>query len=86
MAAKALKWGLAIGLVNLIWLYVAYYLGLHTNGIWVFQIFMLIWLVLTITGFVVALRCLKRDFPRMTYLQGLCAGFLAALAPPLSPS
>ncbi len=74
----AAKWGLFIGLANLVWLYLAYYLGLHTNGIMVFQIFMLVWLAMTVTGFILALRAVKRQNPALSYLGGIGAGAVAA--------
>lgn len=75
----AAKWGLLIGLANLAWLYLAYFLGLHTNGIMVFQIFMLVWLALTVAGFILALRSVKRQHPPIGYLGGLVAGAVSAL-------
>jgi hypothetical protein len=75
----AAKWGLVIGLANLVWLYLAYYLGLHTSGIMVFQVFMLVWLAITVTGFILALRAVKRQNPALSYLQGIGAGAVSAL-------
>lgn len=74
----AAKWGLLIGLANLVWLYLAYYVGLHTGGIVVFQIFMLVWLALTVTGFILALRAVKRRSPATGYWGGVGAGTVAA--------
>jgi len=71
--------GLFIGLANLIWLYLAYYLGLHTSGIMVFQIFILVWLALTATGFVLTLRAVKRQNPALRYGGGIGAGAVAAV-------
>ena len=34
---NAIKWGCWIGIANLIWLYAAYYLGLHTTTMNAFQ-------------------------------------------------
>lgn len=56
----AFKWGVMIGLANLIWLYLSYYAGLHTNGIVVFQMVPLGWLFITTAGYILALRELKR--------------------------
>jgi hypothetical protein len=78
-ARTAVKWGLLIGLANMAWLYLAYFLGLHTNGIAIFQAFMLGWLALTITGFTLALREVKKLAPGMRYGAGLRAGALAAV-------
>jgi hypothetical protein len=77
--AHALKWGLIIGLASLVWLYVAYYLGLHTNGIVVFQAFMLGWLVITVTGYILALRSIRRLNGTLSFWNGLRAGSLAAV-------
>jgi len=74
----ALRWGLYIGLANLVWLYLAFYLGLHTSGIGVFQVFMLGWFLLTLTGFILALRAVKRENPALSYWGGLAAGAVAA--------
>jgi hypothetical protein len=79
MIKTAIKCGLAIGVANLVWLYLAYYLGLHTNGIWVFQGFVLAWLVLTVIGFILTLRAVKRANPQLSYLGGLGAGAVAAI-------
>jgi hypothetical protein len=70
----AAKWGLFIGLANL-----AYYLGLHTSGIMVFQVFMFVWLALTVAGFILALRAVKRDDPSLSYLGGIGKGAVAAI-------
>ncbi|GEP44947.1 DUF4199 domain-containing protein [Brevifollis gellanilyticus] len=75
----AVKWGLYIGLANLVWLYMAYYLGLHTSGVMTFQFAMLVWLIITITGFVLCLRAVRRRNPALTYLEGVKAGAVAAL-------
>lgn len=74
----AAKWGLLIGLANLVWLYLACFLGLHTSGIMVFQVFMLVWLFLTVAGFILALRAVRRQNPSLSYLGGLGAGAVAA--------
>jgi hypothetical protein len=74
----AARWGLCIGLVNLVWLYVAYYLGLHTSGVMVFQVFMLVWFSLTVAGFIFALRAVRRQNPGLSYWRGLAAGTVAA--------
>ncbi len=78
-ANLSLKWGLGIGAANLIWLYLAYWLGLHTNGIMVFQLFMLLWLALNIALYILSLRTLRKNTPSLTYLGGLGAGGLMSL-------
>lgn len=79
MLKHVVKWGLIIGLANLVWLYVSYYFGLHTSGVMLFQIVPLAWLVITIVGMVMALRSLRRAEPGLTYLRGLGAGVLIAM-------
>ncbi len=74
-----LKWGLFIGLANLVWLYLSFYLGLHTSGFQVFQIFIVLWLVLNIVGYVFALRAVKKEAKTWTYFTGVKAGAAAAL-------
>lgn len=79
MLKHVLKWGLLIGVVNLVWLYASYYAGLHTSGIAVFQVVPLVWLLLTVFGMVWALRSLRRREPGLSYGRGLAAGFLMSL-------
>jgi len=76
----SIKWGLLIGLANLCWLYLAYYFGLHTNGILIFQLFMLVWLIISISGYIMALRAVKHQNPQLGYLRGVVAGMQMALA------
>jgi|GEM_PF-1099512 len=78
-ARLALKIGLLIGVINLVWLYLAYFLGLHTNGVMIFQVFMLVWLCITTIGFIVGLRKLKRAGPPWNYRRGVALGCLAAV-------
>ena len=75
----AAKWGFFVGVANMVWLYLAYFIGLHTSGIMVFQIFMLVWLVVTVAGFILALRAIKRQNPAISYLGGVGAGAIAAI-------
>jgi hypothetical protein len=74
----AIKRGLFIGLANLLWLYLAYFLGLHTNGIVIFQLFVLGWFLLSTVGFVLALRAVRRVSEAWGYWRGLRAGAIAA--------
>jgi hypothetical protein len=70
--------GLAIGFVNLIWLYLSYYLGLHTSGPVIFQIVPAVWLVITAAGFVIALRAIRRERGTIGYGAGLRSGLAIA--------
>ena len=79
IAGTALKWGFFIGLANLIWLYLAYYLGLHTNGIMIFQIFMLVWLLINVAGYLMMLKSARQQADSWNYLRGMGAGIVAGL-------
>ena len=76
----AILHGFVIGLVNLTWLYVAYFLGLHTSGMAIFQVFMVLWLVINVAAYVFALRAIKRQNPALSYFGGVVAGAIASLA------
>jgi hypothetical protein len=54
--ALAIRWGVGIGLANLVWLYGSYWLGLHTSGVARFQWVPGGWFVLTLLGYVLAMR------------------------------
>lgn len=73
------RWGCIIGITNLAWLYLSYYLGLHTNGLALFQIVPIGWLLITLVGFFLALRRFKQQSPHFTYWDGLRNGLLVAL-------
>lgn len=75
----ALVFGLLIGVVNLLWLYLAFFLGLHTNGVMIFQVFMLVWFAITVTGFVIGLRRLRRTSTKWSYWKGLTLGCCIAV-------
>jgi hypothetical protein len=79
LTKTALKWGLIIGLANLVWLYLSYYAGLHTNGLLVFQLVPLVWLLITLAGYVLALREVKRQQPELRYWAGVRTGLLIAV-------
>lgn len=71
--------GVLIGAVNMAWLYLAYYLGLHTNGMGLFQLFMLGWFLLNAAAYILMLRAARRQRQPWGYLPGLGFGFMAAL-------
>ncbi|MBX3357849.1 MAG: DUF4199 domain-containing protein [Phycisphaeraceae bacterium] len=79
MTRLIITWGLIIGLANLLWLYLSYYLGLHTSGVVLFQIVPIVWLVITTAGMIAALRSIRRAQPDLTYSRGLLAGLLISL-------
>ncbi|MEL6110296.1 MAG: DUF4199 domain-containing protein [Planctomycetota bacterium] len=71
--------GLAIGVVNLAWLYIAFWVGLHTSGIAVFQIYMLIWLALNVLLYVAFLWAAKKTLDSFGYWRGVGIGANAAV-------
>jgi hypothetical protein len=66
--------------VNLLWLYVASWLGMHRRSVAVFQVFMVIWLLLNLGLYWWLLRRAKQQQPALTFGQGMKTGALAALA------
>ena len=78
---NALKWGFLLGIASLIWLYLAYWAGLHTGGMGKFNLFMLGWLALNIIGYVFAMKAIRKSYDReaWTWFRGLrLAGAMAA--------
>ena len=47
----SLQWGLIIGGASLLWLYLAYWTGLHTSGMALFNLFMFGWLLIIALGY-----------------------------------
>jgi len=78
MGALELRWGLIIGAANLVWLYASYFLGMHTNGLAWIQVAGLSGVLISVVGYVLALRALVRERPEITYLEGLKSGVLVA--------
>ncbi|MAS92492.1 MAG: hypothetical protein CMO55_04780 [Verrucomicrobiales bacterium] len=78
MKSLELKWGLIIGAANMVWLFGSYYLGMHTNGIGMIQILMFVSMVITLFGYVMALRELVLKQPDTTYIEGLKKGVVIA--------
>ncbi|MEO1528852.1 MAG: DUF4199 domain-containing protein [Planctomycetota bacterium] len=78
MIGFAVLGGLAIGFINLSWLYLAFWIGLHTSGIGVFQLYMLLWLILNIVLYIVLLRLAKRRAIALSYWSGVGVGAYAA--------
>ncbi|MEX2580748.1 MAG: DUF4199 domain-containing protein [Verrucomicrobiales bacterium] len=79
MKSSELKWGLIIGTANLVWLYGSYYLGLHTRGLLLVQAMVAVNLLVTLTGFILALRDIASDEPGITFLEGLKSGVVIAV-------
>jgi len=79
MKSLELKWGLLIGGANLLWLYLSYYLGMHTNGIFWIQVMSGVNILITLVGFVLAYRELGRTEPGYTFAEGVKTGGLIAV-------
>lgn len=78
MGSLELRWGLIIGGANLIWLYLSFYLGMHSSGLKGIQIMSLVGVLLSVSGYLLALRTLTRRFPETDYRDGLRSGALIA--------
>lgn len=74
LVSGSLRWGGIIGLVNLVWLYAAFYLGMHTSSMGQFWMFMAIWFVMNIGLYAVALRTLRAGCESWSFGRGLGAG------------
>lgn len=79
MKSLELKWGLIIGGANLLWLYLSYYLGMHTSGILWVQVMSGINILITLVGFILAFRELGRREPEYTFAEGVKTGGLIAV-------
>ena len=77
MGAIELRWGLIIGGANLGWLYGSYYMGMQTSGLGMIQIMTLVSVVISIIGYVCALRAIVKAEPEITCLEGVKSGVLA---------
>ncbi len=74
MGSLELRWGVIIGLVNLVWLYLSFYLGMHTHGLTWIQVMGLVSVILSFIGYVLGLRAISRKYPEMTFSEGLKSG------------
>ncbi len=78
MKSLELKWGIIIGLAGMIWLYLSYYLGMRSNGIDLVQAVWLIGGVISLVGYIVGLRAIKKQEPELEYLEGVRSGAIIA--------
>jgi len=78
MGSLELKWGVIIGMVNMAWLYLSYYLGMHDSGLAMIQLMTLVSVLLSVIGYVLGLRAITRRFPETQYLEGLRSGAIIA--------
>jgi hypothetical protein len=78
MKSLELKWGLIVGGTYLIWLYVSYWLGMHTSGLAMMQVMGLISLGITFVGFLLGLREVRLATPEITWTEGVKSGAIIA--------
>ena len=70
----ALRWGLLIGLVNLVWLYASFYMGMHTRGLAALQMVVVVSAILNVMGYVFALGMETKRVGPMPYWKGVRLG------------
>ncbi len=78
MKSLELKWGIITGLAGMIWLYASYYLGLRSNGIALVQVAWLIGGLISLAGYTIGLRAIKKQDPELEYLEGIRSGAIIA--------
>ena len=69
-----LKWGALIGLANLAWLYLSYYLGFGDNGLAMIRMTVLVGFILSVAGYVFGLREVHRSVPESTFIESVRSG------------
>jgi len=62
-----------------VWLYLSYYLGMHTSGIASVQVMSCISLLITLIGYILAFREFGRVEPGFTFPEGLRTGTTVAV-------
>lgn len=80
-----LRWGLIIGGVSTLWLFGAYYLGMHDGGMAANQAGFLVSVMILVMGYMLAIRNLIEKFPETEFREGvrfgaLVSGIVAAFA------
>lgn len=78
MGSLELRWGLMIGAANMVWLYLSYYLGMHDRGLGSIQIMGLISVIISVFGYLLALKALMKKFPETRFLEGIRSGAIIA--------
>ncbi|MEM6278033.1 MAG: DUF4199 domain-containing protein [Verrucomicrobiota bacterium] len=85
MKSLELRWGLIIGGANMLWLFGSYYLGMHDRGLAAIQAITLVSVMISVMGYMLAIRALMQDYPETQYLEGIrygaiIAGIVASIA------
>jgi hypothetical protein len=78
MKSQEWKWGLGIGTVNVVWLFVSWLAGWHGSNIGLFQIAIVLGIFISFAGFVLAFRGITRDEPETTFGEGIGTGAVIA--------
>lgn len=78
MGKLELRWGAIIGLASMVWLYLSYYLGMHTSGLGRIQVMSAIGVLILVVGFVLAMRRIHASTPEMTFFEGALSGVRVA--------
>ena len=79
MKLLELKWGCLIGLAAMLWLYVSFFLGLHTDGIGKIWVMIGVGFVITIVSYCLALRAVVKVEPETSFVEGLRSGAIMAV-------
>ena len=79
MRLLELKWGCLIGLAGLIWLYLSYFLGFHTNGIGKIQLMAGLSFMISLVAYGFALLALVKVEPETSFAEGLKSGGIMAV-------
>lgn len=79
MKLLELKWGCLIGLAGMAWLYVSYFMGLHTNGIGKIQLMVGVGFIVSLVGYVLAMLAVVKDEPETSFVEGLKSGAIMAV-------
>ena len=73
------KWGLAIGGANMAWLFLSFFMGMHSSGIAMIQIMVLTAFIINLVGYIFAFRVIMRARPETLFREGLKSGALIAV-------
>jgi len=74
-----IKWGVILGLVYIVWLYLSYFLGLHTDGITKVQIVVLVSLFFSAIVLFLGLLAARKEDSGLSYSEGLKSGAIISL-------
>ncbi|MBP6783751.1 MAG: DUF4199 domain-containing protein [Verrucomicrobiales bacterium] len=73
------KWGLAIGFANMLWLFLSFFMGMHSSGIGLIQVTVALAFFITLIGYVLAFRAIGKVRPDNHFAEGLKSGAIIAV-------